>query len=109
MPDLHLTGAPTTKETCWFCLPPPLSSILHLVKARRKIQAGWQEEIKLRKEERAPFILLDLNSHTFPLFLLQMSHQESDPITRQKREEMKGENERTRQREVSYCSPTVLH
>lgn len=55
------------------CLPPPLSNILRVVKVRRKIQAGWQEEIKVRKGERAPFILLDLGCRAFPLFLLHVS------------------------------------
>lgn len=86
-------------------LPPSLSSIPHFVKVRRKIQSGWQEEIKLRKRERAPFILLDLNSHAFPLFLLQMCHHESDPITRQRKRRNKGGGERTRKEDISYCSP----
>lgn len=88
------------------CLPPPLSNILHVVKVRRKIQAGWQDEIKVRKGERAPFILLDLGCRAFPLFLLQMSHQESDPITRQrKRRNDAGQWKDLDEKKLSYYSP----
>lgn len=83
------------------CLP--LSSILYLVKTRRKIQAGWQEEIKLRKWERTPFIPLDLNSHAFPLCYRCLTRS-LIPLQGKERKEMKEESEKSRQEGISYCS-----
>lgn len=85
-------------------LSPPLSSIPHLVKVRRKIQAEWQEEIKLRKGERALFFLLDLNSHVFSLCYRCLT-KSLIPLQGKGREETKEESARTRQEDISHCSP----
>lgn len=91
------------------CLPLPLSSILHVVKVRSKIQAGWQEEIKVREEERAPFILLDLNCHAFLSFCYRCLSKSLIPLQGKEREETKGESERTWIRRGSFLLLSLFH
>lgn len=68
LPDLHLTGAPTTKKPSSF-------QNTSFGEGQKENSSRMARRNKVEeKGERPPFNLLDLNSHAFTLFLLQMSH-----------------------------------